>query len=332
MGKEEFIRECMEALVDQHPDENERAAICYAKWERGEPIKAPGDTYTDDRAGPGVIRTAEDKSMAIGALAHGDSQEKKDVSTSQTKTVDYRLEVKEAKALDDGDVEVEGYASVFGVVDSDMDVVMQGAFTESLKEWRESGRMPPMLWQHDWREPVGRWDRIEEDETGLYVKGRLFVGDIPRARQAARLVKERALDGLSIGLIPMPPASIDEHTGIRALYRIQLMETSIVTFPALEVARLTGARDTGNGSGKSQGGGEVKSSDVPQFTTLAEAETWLRGCGWSKNAATALVSGIKRLSTTDSQPPGEPDGAAQEIAQELQTLNDSIRKLTSPEG
>lgn len=43
----------------------------------------------------------------------------------------------------------EGYASVFNVTDSVHDCVMPGAFSASLRKFREEGRLPPLLWQHD---------------------------------------------------------------------------------------------------------------------------------------------------------------------------------------
>ena len=48
---------------------------------------------------------------------------------------------------------VEGYASLFGVVDQARDMVMPGAFRETLKA--RGPRRIPMLFQHDPSEPVG---------------------------------------------------------------------------------------------------------------------------------------------------------------------------------
>ena len=45
--------------------------------------------------------------------------------------------------------EFEGYGSVFGVEDSYGDVVVRGAFDASLARWKEKGRLPAMLWQHN---------------------------------------------------------------------------------------------------------------------------------------------------------------------------------------
>lgn len=36
------------------------------------------------------------------------------------------------------------------------------------------GPMPKMLWQHDPAQPIGRWEKMEEHDHGLYVEGQLF--------------------------------------------------------------------------------------------------------------------------------------------------------------
>jgi HK97 family phage prohead protease len=65
-----------------------------------------------------------------------------------------------------------GYASVFGVVDSQRDVVLRGAFKHTL-----SGRAKEikLLWQHQWEEPIGMVVKLFEDDKGLYVEGLLLM-------------------------------------------------------------------------------------------------------------------------------------------------------------
>ena len=50
---------------------------------------------------------------------------------------------------------VEGYASLFGEIDQARDMVMPGAFAQTLKQ--RGLRKIPMLFQHDPAEPVGVW-------------------------------------------------------------------------------------------------------------------------------------------------------------------------------
>lgn len=133
-----------------------------------------------------------------------------------------------------GDCGIEGYASVFGRPDQGGDVVERGAYAASLG----SGRRVKMLWQHDPREPIGTWDEIREDGTGLYVRGRLLDG-VARAREARALIEAGAIDGLSIGYRTVRAHRDDD--GQRRLAEVELWEVSLVTFPMLPEARLSSA-------------------------------------------------------------------------------------------
>jgi uncharacterized protein len=131
----------------------------------------------------------------------------------------------------------EGYAAVFGVTDNANDRIAPGAFAETLRNAKAEGRLPPLLWQHDAAEPIGAWREMTEDAHGLYVKGELFIHDIPRAREAYKLLREKVVTGLSIGY-RAKEARREAGTGARVLDAIELLEVSMVTFPANEQARV----------------------------------------------------------------------------------------------
>lgn len=133
-----------------------------------------------------------------------------------------------------GDGTFEGYASLFNREDAGRDVILPGAFRDSLAARGAAGIR--MLFQHDPSEPVGVWETIREDARGLFVRGRLLPG-IARAREILALMRAGALDGLSIGFRPVR-ARRDARTGIRRLEKIDLWEVSIVTFPMLAGARV----------------------------------------------------------------------------------------------
>jgi HK97 family phage prohead protease len=133
------------------------------------------------------------------------------------------------------DLEIEGYASLFGVEDQSGDVVERGAYAASLAALQARGRTVKMLWQHDPLQPIGVWDEIREDARGLWVKGRL-LSEIEKGREAARLIEAGALDGLSIGY--RTKRSSRDAQGRRRLAEVELWEVSLVTFPMLPEARL----------------------------------------------------------------------------------------------
>ena len=133
---------------------------------------------------------------------------------------------------------IKGYASLFGVVDTGGDMVMAGAFKRSLQKRGAEG--VKMLWQHKAAEPIGVWTRIVEDVRGLKVEGRLDLS-VARAREALSLLRQGAIDGLSIGYRTQR-ASTDKQSGVRRLVEVDLWEISIVTFPMLPQARVTGVK------------------------------------------------------------------------------------------
>ena len=130
---------------------------------------------------------------------------------------------------------IEGYASRFGLPDQGGDIVAKGAFGASLARLAAKGDKVRMLWQHDPTKPIGVWDEIREDATGLWVKGRL-LSEVTLAREAATLIEAGAIDGLSIGYRTIRAEK--DQKGRRVLSEVELWEVSLVTFPMLPEAKL----------------------------------------------------------------------------------------------
>lgn len=126
---------------------------------------------------------------------------------------------------------IEGYASLWGVADLNGDVVARGAFGNSLAKTCAVGVR--MLHQHEARAVVGVWDEMVEDERGLFVRGRIEDWSA-EARFARALSRAGALDGLSIGF---RAAKARRDGRLRVLTQVELWEVSLVTFPMLVGAR-----------------------------------------------------------------------------------------------
>lgn len=151
---------------------------------------------------------------------------------SALETKDYRPGV----VVADGTA-VSGYASVFGVRDQGGDIVLPGAYAGALARLRDGGGRVRMLWQHDPAQPIGLWDEVREDDRGLFVRGRLLT-EVARGREAAALMAAGAVDGLSIGYHTLRAEKL--AGGGRKLIELELWEVSLVTFPMLPVARVSG--------------------------------------------------------------------------------------------
>lgn len=97
----------------------------------------------------------------------------------------------------------EAIVSVFGNKDSYGDVVMPGAFKDTLAEWAESGDPIPVYYSHRMDDPdfnIGHVLEAKETDEGLWVRAQLDVEDpVPgsKATQVHRLLKGRRVTQFS---------------------------------------------------------------------------------------------------------------------------------------
>jgi len=131
------------------------------------------------------------------------------------------------------DGEISGYASVFNVTDRQGDVVLKGAFQNVIKKF-VNGKKPKLLWQHDASSPIGIIEEIYEDDYGLFVKGQLLL-EIPKAKEVYFLLKNKAIDGFSIGY---KIKNRYFENNLKYITEVDLLEISVVTFPACESATI----------------------------------------------------------------------------------------------
>lgn len=215
------------------------------------------------------------------------------------------------KAAEEGEeFVVEGYGSVFGVVDSYGEVVAKGAFTDSLREIKATGRPLPMLWQHRSGTPIGVWTELRQDDRGLYQKGRLIKG-VQAAEEARLLAMAGAVSGLSIGYW-VRDDSTDEKTRVTTLKKLDLVETSLVTFPANDDARVDAVKFA------------LAHGGIP---TVRDFETVLRReVGLSKSQARIVVSkGFAALARMESDAE-----AVKQIVDAAAGLDDVLEAASKP--
>jgi HK97 family phage prohead protease len=142
----------------------------------------------------------------------------------------------EIKLADEATGSFEGIASVYGNVDSYGDIVEAGAFSKTIAE---RGRSVPILWQHDSRLPIGTGE-VYDAGGHLGIKGRI-IDSVSYGADALKLIREGVVKGLSIGYTVLKDAW-DADRKVRLLKEIKLFEVSVVTFPANELAMLTGVK------------------------------------------------------------------------------------------
>ena len=186
-----------------------------------------------------------------------------------------------------------GYAAVTGNVDLGNDIILKGAFQDSLAKTDPS--KVRVLWQHDWNNPIGKTFSMQEDDKGLRVDGELLL-DIERARDTRTLIKNNAIDGLSIGFT-IDDFSYDNNT--RVIKKLTVHEYSFVTFAMNPNALVN----------------DMKSC---KLDTVRDCEHYLRDvCKLSRSEAKTLISKIKAI--RDDEPNYD------ELAASLVKFNQTLR-------
>lgn len=216
-------------------------------------------------------------------------------------TIETKYMALDLKAVEDNGV-IEGYASLFGVVDEGGDMVAPGAYASSLTKLASDDRKVKMLWQHDPSQPIGVWDDVQEDQRGLVVKGRILP-DVAKGREAIALIKAGSIDGLSIGYRTVSAHKDDAQN--RILTEVELWEVSLVTFPMLPSARVTAKSDVpaeiieklkaGDRLTEREFGKMVKGFDLSNSQADRAARIHLKGQGDPAPAATEAVDFFTEL-------------------------------------
>ena len=143
------------------------------------------------------------------------------------KTCDFNIEeVKEQKDSNGEFAFFKGYASTFGNADLDNDVILPGAFQETI----DSGRKIALLWSHKSSENIEQITSLHEDEKGLFIEGRVNLG-VQRGKESLALLKAGDIHSMSIGFNFFHDDTVFEH-GVRKIQKLSLFEISLVSIPA----------------------------------------------------------------------------------------------------
>jgi HK97 family phage prohead protease len=155
-------------------------------------------------------------------------------SSQEKKNFNCSFELKNLDSNQDPEFHIfEGYASTYGNVDLGDDIIMEGAFTESLKQDPNVN----ILWQHKMSEPIGTSVMLFEDNIGLYVKAKLPKDDdLVRGRVMPQM-KAGSIKEMSIGFI-IEDYQIEGE--IRKILKVKLFEISLVTKAMNPKALVTG--------------------------------------------------------------------------------------------
>jgi HK97 family phage prohead protease len=149
----------------------------------------------------------------------------------------------EVKGLDEEARTFSGLAATWDL-DLGGDVIEPGAFKRTLKNWKSSKRVLPLLDSHNGssvRAVVGKLMEAEETKGGLEATFEVIGG--PDGDEVFRRVKGGYVDGLSIGYsavnVRYPETEAEQNSGVyRFLKEVKLHEVSVVLWPMNPEARI----------------------------------------------------------------------------------------------
>lgn len=165
------------------------------------------------------------------------------------KIVNFSVKETEHAKINGVDVGViKGFASTYNNIDRGNDVILPGAFADSLKRHRDEDRQIRMFFQHNQMFPIGGFPikQIADNEKGLFVVGNINL-KADKGLSTFELIKQGVITDLSIGF-SVNKNFIDEE-GVNNLTDVSLWEISAVTEPMntqaniLEVKGATTFRD-----------------------------------------------------------------------------------------
>lgn len=194
------------------------------------------------------------------------------------------LEIKELAAR-----EFEGHGSVFRNVDLGGDIVVPGAFKDTLADYERKQQLPPMFWMHSPDQVPGVWTEMREDQKGLYVRGELV--DTQLGNEMRTLLQKKAVRGMSIGY-KVTDFDFDDD-GNRLLKSVDLWEVSLVSLAMNPLAQVMGSKSR-------------LSADGEYIPTLREFERVLRDAGCSRKTAMTIVASLSE-EDVDDESCGMPD-------------------------
>ena len=233
--------------------------------------------------------------------------DKKQINMKEFKTV-LPFEIKKTEE-DELYYKIEGYASTFGNIDLGDDIVISGAFKNTLKNTPHV----PVLWQHDLKEPVGRSTEMYEDIKGLFIKARLPKND--------SFVRDRVIPQMQIGNIQemsigfrIKESDYDADKGVRLIKEVELFEFSLVTKAMNPQAVVTSFKSFN----------EIK--------TIKDIEILFREKGFSRNESKTVISKIKEFADQrDAEELKKQREAVlmNEINNELKGLTQKLTKLNN---
>lgn len=150
------------------------------------------------------------------------------------KSAGYRI-----KDMDMAQGRVILYASAFGNIDADGDIMERGAYAKTIAENGPSGKNRiKQLYQHNAWELMGKPMTMQETDDGLLVD--TYISDIKNG-DYRKMYEDGLITEHSVGFIPVKE-EYNRETGVNVIKEVRLFEYSAVTWGANEMTPVIGMK------------------------------------------------------------------------------------------
>jgi len=226
----------------------------------------------------------------------------------------YKAVSNSIKDIDAKQRTIVAYASIFGNIDSDDDIIQPGAYSKTIQENGPKGKNRVWhLFNHEWEYPVSKPFELTEDGKGLLFSSRLpettFANDLLKLYEAGHLTEH----SVWIRIMKAMDQVIDGKT-IRLISEVALMEVSSVLWGANEQAQTVAVKSIAELDRRIQTGTNLLRNGNLSDEGFKRLE--------------AELTEIKSLLTKQpTQQQNEPEAASATTLEALERINYKLLKL-----
>jgi len=229
----------------------------------------------------------------------------------------YKAVANSIKDIDAKQRTIVAYASIFGNIDSDEDIIQQGSYAKTIQENGPKGKNRVWhLFNHEWEYPVSKPFDLVEDQKGLMFSSKLpettFANDLLKLYEAGHLTEH----SVWIRIMKSMDQVVNGET-IRLISEVALMEVSSVLWGANEQAQTVSVKSIADLNRRIETG-----SNLMRNGTLSDE-------GF-KRLEIELTEIKNTLALLTQQPPEDqekPDAASAATLEAIKRMNTKLLKL-----
>jgi HK97 family phage prohead protease len=135
--------------------------------------------------------------------------------------------------MDNNNIKIAGYASLYNIQDYHNDVIKHGAFEDDIELFKKNQKKIRLFVNHNIQCPIAKVIQLTSDHKGLYMEATIDANEYNQ--DLIYQLKQDLINDLSVGIIPI---KFYNEKNVRIITKAQLLEISLVTIGANPHARL----------------------------------------------------------------------------------------------